>query len=255
MIKKDQERFCYKFNMKSELGKAFMNLWHLCNKAEVAADKFAAKAGAKHYYPAPSVFAGGVTCVAFEDDQPPRPNVWRSIGKDADGIEMWVLDVKQRIGTVVIEDETKIPQDTATRIYRKQAIKNSSGQMVWAYVELYRDDDVPFDKKHPNRKTPRYWSESFRTEKARLKLPVVTTETLLNLLQADMTNGKGHDGKPHVVRPITPTFFKYSQSIYLCCAYQCHAKGMTEISIGDYEEMEKEVRAMDRMIAKMKAES
>lgn len=249
MIKRQETRYCYKFNMKSELGKAFMKLWHLCDKAEKAADRFAAKAGAKQYYPADSAFAGGVACVSFESGKPPRPKVWRSVGKDPDGIEMWVPDVKMRMGAMVLEDGSKVPQDTATRIYKKEVKQDSSGRAVCPYVELYRDDEVPVDKNHPNRKTPLYWSESFRIEKARLKLPVVTTEAVLNLIGADPTGGKEPDGKLHVVRPITPTFFKYSQTIYLCCAYPCSAKDLTGISIGVYAEMEKEVRAMEREAA------
>lgn len=250
MIKRGETRYCYKFSMKSELGVAFMKLWHLCDKAEKAADKFAAKVGAKHYYPADSTFAGGVACVSFEGGKPPRPRLWRSIGKDADGIEMWVPDVKLRMGAVVVEDATKLPNDTATRIYKKEVKQNSSGHTVCPYVELYRDDKVPADKTHPKRRTPQYWSESFRIEKARLKLPVVMTRTVLGLIGADPTGGKG-DGKPHLVRPVTPTFFRYSQSIYLCSAYPCNAKGMTEITIGDYVEMEKEVRAMARDAEKL----
>jgi hypothetical protein len=231
--------------MKSELGKVFMKLWHLCDKAEKAADKFAAKAGAQQYYPVDSAFAGGVACVSFESGKPPRPNVWRSIGKDADGIEMWVPDVKMRMMVQEIEDETKIPNDTATRIYKKEAKRKPNGQVVCFYTELYRDDEAARSA-NKRKKLSLAAKESFRIEKERLKLPVVTTTTVLNTIGADLTGGKGSDGKPHVVRPVTPTFFRYSQSIYLCSAYQCHAEGMTEISIGEYAEMQSAAREAER---------
>ena len=245
--RREAKRYCYKIHMKSELGKAFLKLWHLCDKAEKAADKFAAKVGAKQYYPADSVFAGGVACVSFEGNQPPLQKVWRKVGKDADGIVMWEPDVKMRGGFAAVKDETKLPADTATRIYGKMR-KNAAGNTVCDYIELYRDDKVPEDKTHPKRKTPLYWSKSFRIEKERLKLPVVTTMTVLNLIKADLTADRSAAaGKIHVLRPITPTFFKYSQSIYLRCAYPCNAEGLKEISIVEYANTEAAVREASKV--------
>lgn len=247
MIKREEEkRYCYKLHVSTALGKAFMKLWHLCDKAEKAADKFAAKVGAVQYYPTDSAFAGGVACVSFSGNKPPMQNVWRSVGKDADGIEMWEPDVQKRMGNVKVKDETKIPKDTATRIYKTKARKDADGHLVCDYVELYREDKVPVDKTHPKRKTPQYWSKSFRIEKERLKLPVVTTQTLMNLIGADLTSGHDTKGKMCIVLPLSPTFFRYSQSIYLRCAYPCHAEGMKEITLGEYVEMEKAIREMAR---------
>lgn len=239
------DRFYYKFHQKSELGKKFLKLWHECDKANAAAERFAAKVGAKDYYPALNAFAGGVMCVSFENGKPPREKLWRSIGKDADGIEMWVPDVKQRVGLVTLDSDSFIPSDTATRLYIKDfAQKNAKGQTIRKCVELYRDDEIPVDKNHPNRQLPLYIRESIRIERARLTLPCVKTEALLVLLQADFM--EGCEGKPRMVKLVTPSFFKYSQSVYLCCAYPCSANDLTEISMGDYAEMEKEVRASAR---------
>ena len=255
MIKREEEkRYCYKLHVSTALGKAFMKLWHLCDKAEKAADKFAAKVGAVQYYPTDSAFAGGVACVSFSGNKPPMQNVWRSVGKDADGIEMWEPDVKQRMGNVKVKDETQIPKDTATRIYKKKVRKNADGKTVCDYVELYRDDKVPVDKTHPKRKTPLYWSKSFRIEKERLKLPVVTTQSVMNLIGADLTSGHDTKGKMCIVVPVSPTFFRYSQSIYLRCAYPCHAEGMKEITLGEYVEMEKAIREMARSESSMNYE-
>lgn len=227
------------------MGKAFLKLWHQCDMAERAADRFAAKVGAVTYYPQDSMFAGGVACVAFKDNVCPKPKHWRSIGKDADGYEQWVPNVKQRAGAVELPSENFKPSDTACRIYAARPVPGKDGKLRLPFVELYRDDDVskPTDKR---RQVSYVARESIRTERERLTLPTVSVMQILNMVQADLTNGKGGDGKIHIVKPVTPTFFKYSRHIYLGCAYPCKAEGMKEISLGDYVEAEKAVRAAAR---------
>lgn len=242
----------YKFSTTTELGKAFIKLWNQCNKAEKAADKFAANVGAITYYPTDSAFAGGVACVAFKDNICPKPNLWKSIGKDADGFEQWVPNVKKRMCELALPNANVKPSDAANRIYNKQPILKSSGQIVLPYVELYRDD-IQVNRKHPERKLPYYVRESIRIEKARMKLPEVSVISILTLLQADITNGKDNNGKLNIIKPVTPTFFQYSKQIYVGCAYPCKANGLTEISMGDYVEMEKDVRAMMRDLEIMKS--
>lgn len=235
-------KYFYKFEVNSELGKAFVRLWHMCNKADKAADRFAAKVGAKTYYQVAEAFAGGVSCVEFEGGTPPRPNLWRSVGKDSDEREMWVPDVESRVGRVILKEGEPVPKDRVDRIYSKQTTKNASGQTVCQYIELYRDN-IPVDKAHPTRKIPYYVRESIRIERGRMKLPVVKTESILNLLGADMANGKSVD-KLQVVRDTTPTFFKYSRHIYIGCAYPCRAEGLKEIDMEEYVDLEREVRIM-----------
>ena len=242
--KGDMKNYYYKFNVKADLGKAFLKLWHQCDKAERAADKFAAKVGAVTFYPADSAMAGGVTCVAFKDNKCPKPGHWKSIGTDADGYEQWVPNVKERTGAVELPSANFKPSDTVCRIYASQPTVNKQGRLVLPFVELYRDD-IPFDANHPKRKLPYEIREIIRIEKERRLLPVVSVLQVLNLLQADVTGCNG-DGKMHVVKPVTPTFFKYSQHVYLGCAYPCKADGLKEITMGDYVEMEKEVRAAAR---------
>jgi len=235
----------YKFSTSSELGKAFRDLWRLCNKAEKAADRFAAKVGAVTYYPQDSMFAGGVACVAFKDNKCPKPEHWRSIGKDADGYEQWVPNVKQRMGAVELPDADFKPSDAANRIYQTRPMPGKDGKLRLMFVELYRDDEA---SKSVDKRFKLSWEakESIRMEKERLTLPTVSVMQILNMVQADMTNGKGGDGKAVIVKPVTPTFFKYSRHIYLGCAYPCKAEGLKEISMSDYIEVEKAVREMAR---------
>ena len=60
-------RYYYRFDTSSALGKKFRSFWNECNKAERAAEVFAKKVGAVAYYSSPSAFAGGVAAVAFEE--------------------------------------------------------------------------------------------------------------------------------------------------------------------------------------------
>lgn len=244
------KNYYYKFSTTTKFGKAFLKLWRLCEKAEKAADKFAQKVGAVTFYPQDSAFAGGVACVAFKDNVCPKPDHWRSIGKDADKQEQWVPNVKQRIGTLVVSNAKAMPGNVANRIYGKRPTVNQQGQLVLQYVELYRDDEASKSRSR-GYKLSRAAKESIRIEKERLTLPTVSVMSILNLLQADMTNGKGSDGKAVIMKIVTPTFFKYSQQIYVGCAYPCKAEELKEISMGDYLEMEKEVRAMMRDLAEV----
>lgn len=238
------DRFFYKFGATTETGRAFIRLWHLCTKAERAADVFAAKVGAKSYYPAEEAFAGGLLFVSFEGDVPPRPNLWRSVGRDADGMLMWEPDVERRSGVVVLAEGEEIPRDSATRVYEKRVTVNGRGERVCRYLEFYRND-IPVDKGHPNRKLPYYVRESFRIERGRMKLPIVRTEELLSVLKADVLGGVDAN-RPAVVRLVTPTFYRYGHKVYLGCAYPCRAEGMVEIGMEEYVEIEKEVRLMMR---------
>jgi len=113
------ERYYYRFETSSILGKKFRSFWNECNKAERAAEVFAKKVGAAAYYSSPSAFAGGVAAVAFE---PGKANgkIWRSAGRTEDGEELWEPDVKQRNGVLVLPRRGFKPSDTATRIYSRR---------------------------------------------------------------------------------------------------------------------------------------
>jgi len=94
--------------------------------------------------------------------------------------------------------------------------------------------------------TPLMVRKAIRIEKERKALPVVKTESFLQLLQADPTCGQHADGKMHIVRLVTPTFFEYWNHIYIGIAYPCHAEALEEITQADYIEAEKAVREIER---------
>jgi hypothetical protein len=280
------QKYYYRFDASSPLGKKFRSLWNECDKAERAADVFAKKVGAAAYYSSPSAFAGGVAAVVFEEGKA-NEKLWRSAGRTDDGEELWEPDVKQRNGVLVLPRRGFRPSDTATRIYSRrmsswQEVKGLNTIREWAamagvdmpiisgkniplddqakdmtkealekvekkvnekmekemfcqYIELYRDDAIPVDPKHPKRKTPMYVSQSIRIEKERLLLPVVTVEKLYALLEADQSGDKPTDGKPKLVEPVTPTFFEWGGRYYIGIEYPCKAEGLEPITEATFQ--------------------
>ena len=129
-------RYYYRFDTSSALGKKFRSFWNECNKAERAAEVFAKKVGAAAYYSSPAAFAGGVAAVAFEEGKA-NEKIWRSAGRTDDGEELWEPDVKQRSGVLVLPRRGFKPSDTATRIYHRrmsswQEVKGSMMLSEWA---------------------------------------------------------------------------------------------------------------------------
>ena len=255
-------RFYYRFDCSSELGKKFRTLWNICEKADRAAEVFAAKVGAQTYYSSPLAFAGCVECVSFEDTESVNRKIWKSMGKDADGYEQWVPIVSSRSDVLILPRKDFKPSDTATRIYEKRSLSWAMVSYLhsmkeWAeivqmpltgdekkdkeqldkvmnstrfvkYIELYRDDtdSIPADRRV---KMPYFVRESIRIERARMLLPVVKMESFYSLLQTDFS-GVTKDGEMSVVKDSTPTFFEYNKRIYLGIEYPCSADGLKEIS-------------------------
>lgn len=129
-------RYYYRFDTSSALGKKFRSFWNECNKAERAAEVFAKKVGAAAYYSSPAAFAGGVAAVAFEEGKV-NEKIWRSAGRTDDGEELWEPDVKQRSGVLVLPRRGFRPTDTSTRIYHRrlsswQEVKGSMLLNEWA---------------------------------------------------------------------------------------------------------------------------
>ena len=102
------------------------------------------------------------------------------------------------------------------------------------YIELYRDEEIPVDPYHPKRKTPLFISQSIRIERERMLLPIVRTEALHALLQADLSGDEPKDNKPKVVHNVTPTFFEWCGRYYVGIEYPCKAEELTAVTEGAY---------------------
>lgn len=241
-----QKSYYYRFDTSTALGKRFRSFWNELMKAERAADKFAAKVGAKTFYPNMRMVAGGVDAVSFPDGVCPNLKVWRSIGKDGDGMELWVPNVKQRRGTYQIPEGGKCPSHTANRIFSRKP--NDKGEVK--FIELYRDDD---EAKSTDRRFKLSWAakESIRIEKQRLLLPTISATDLLRVLSADVAADVPDDDQLHIVRIITPEMFEWRGYYYLNIAYPCRDENMEAIAnetyrVANVERMQAE-RAMQEM--------
>lgn len=90
------------------------------NEADLEADRFAARCGASGFYPDMSAVAGGVSAVLFADPSAVDMDKWKSIGKDADGLELFVPNTKLKNAEAVrIEEERqRLPRLTVVQLYR-----------------------------------------------------------------------------------------------------------------------------------------
>ena len=238
------KRYYYQFDCTSELGKQFRRMWNRCMKADKARVAFQEKVGAVAHCPNDAMFAGGVDGVFFADDAKVDRKIWQEAGKSDDGSICWLPICKRRTGKLRLSKGAKRPADTATRIFG-EVFTEKNGRTAVKYVELYRDDKYS-NPMRSRSDVPHHVRRSIRIERARLKLPVVSVLQVLNLLQADLSGGKS-DGKMHIVRPVTPTFFEYWRKFYIGCAYPCHAEGMEEISSWAYMEAACALREVERM--------
>ena len=219
-------KYYYRFTKFKDLGILFNKFWHDCQKAEQKADAWAKKVGAEQYYSSPLAFEGGVTCVSF-GDKIPNKRIWKSVGKDADGIEMYEVLCSQRNGMEIMK-KNRQPSNTQTRIYSRQW-KEQGDMIVVPYIELYRED-YEQDKAGLKKQRMNKWQrEAVSLERSRLLLPMVPVERLYRLLQAD-THIDVEMGKAALVRDTTPMFFDYGNYFYVSTDYPCKHPELQEIS-------------------------
>lgn len=136
-----------------------------------------------------------------------------------------------------------MPDADASGVVAKEALEKAERKVnermekeqFCRFIELYRDDEIPFDPTHPKRKAPLYISQSIRIERERMLLPVVTVGKLYALMEADQSGDKPTDGKPKLVQNVTPTFFEWGGRYYIGIEYPCKAEGLEEIEQGVYQ--------------------
>lgn len=178
------QRHYYKVMVDTATGKLITRFLHACHKCELQADDWARRFGATYRWDNPRCFAGGVACVSF--DKEPDLRQWKPFG---------VINGEQ---TYLPAVETTV--DLTTGKTRIQAIENYE----------------------PHQKT-RDIRRAMKAEEKRQRLPLVKTETLYEILKAQLPD----DGK---LSDWTPTVFEYDGKYFIGCEYVCTAAGMTEIS-------------------------
>ena len=125
---------------------------------------------------------------------------------------------------------------------------DAEGRKLWI-PRKYDTKEIPPSSRRSKGGLPMYVKKAQRIEKERRELPTVRTERFLEMLQADPSCGKGDDGKLHIVRLVTPTFFEYWNHIYIGIAWPCSAEPLEEITQADYIEAEKAVRELAALSA------
>ena len=95
-----------------------------------------------------------------------------------------------------------------------------------SYLEFYGDESVPRNMSKAD--CPAWLRRAIRAEQDRQALPVVEVYPLFALL--DMKP----EGEGVVNMSVTPNFFLYGDSYYICAEYPCFAEGLHTIMEGLY---------------------
>ena len=249
-------KYFYRFDSGSELGKKFRSFLYECDKANRAADTYCAKVGAKTFYGNESVFAGGVMCVGFAEGEKVDKRLWRSIGKDGDGYEMWEPNVKKREDVIILPRRDFRPSDTASRVYHKRpsrwqdvinmhskgewieiaktavhgdagkdwekAVEKLSKEIFCKYVEIYVNDEQRREQAtNPHYHMPLWMKRAIHLELQRIKLPTVNIQPLYAMLETDLTDGKDVQ-KMKIVQPVTPIYFELYGRHYIGIDQPCN---------------------------------
>ena len=259
-------KYYYRLNDSTELGKKLKSLLYECDKANRAADTYCQKVGAKTFYDNPSMMAGGVVCVGFGDQQPDT-KLWRSVGKDGDGLEMWEPNCQTREDCIILPRRDFRPSDTAARLYARRpsrfsevvslhtrdewiqmaainttddpqkdwrrAVAKLEQEGYWKYIELYYNDEQRQQSANDARyHQPLYMRRAIHLEYQRLKLPVVSIQTIYSLLQVDISDGNPNQKK--VVQATTPVIFLHYGRYYIGCDHPCNHPSLEAIEEGRF---------------------
>lgn len=258
------EKHYYRTLESSELGRLLRKFLHDCDTAERQADNYCQKAGAQTFYGDESHMAGGVLCLGFGDQQPDK-KLWRSIGKDGDGLEMYEPNCQRRQDCIILPRSDFRPSDTATRIYQRRACRwqdvapmhthdewmriagltpskdadrdrhrlneKMAKEAFCRYTELYYDDEQDKQvKASPRYRMPLYCRRAIRLEYDRLRLPVVSIQSLFSILRADLTFGQ----QRAIVQPVTPIIFLHYGRYYIAIDYPCSHPDLEQIEQGQF---------------------
>ncbi len=267
---KEQKHYYYRTETSTALGKEIKKYLHDCYRAEKAADIWAKKAHAKNFYPSPTAFAGGVSCVSFEKGKEVNEKLWKPIPLDEDEEEeqeqKWVPNVEHRDGAIILPRKDFKPSDTDDKVFSRRPstwaeVRHLYTRETWLkmigmrstgdkvedakkiedrmmkelfcrYVQVYRTDAVITPDKR--RRMPYVASAAIRMEVARLRLPVVSANRLFLMLKVNLLDGQTEDGKPKIFRPTTPAFFEWGGRYYIGCSYPCQREELEEITEGTF---------------------
>lgn len=248
-----EQKYYYIIDSATELGRQFRSFWNRCIKAERAAHDYCKRIGAETFYENQMAFAGGVGCVSFPEGAKVDKRVWRSLGRDGDGLEQWEPNVEHRDDVLRLRNvDQHLDTSCRNRIYSHKilswpVVTHFHSPQEWAalynitltgekendlkvvnetlkdavfvrYTLLYVKGYDPSDPK-TGQKMPSWVRQAISYERSRRKLPVVTVESFYTMMQGQLPVSP--DGKPVIIRESTPTFFEWYGRYYVACSRPC----------------------------------
>lgn len=241
------EKYCYQVSVTSKCGKELAKFHCQCRLAEDASEEYAKKMGAEAYHSSPEGFIGGIESLEFKDDKVDT-EVWKQIGT-RNGRNLYLPNCEKQQGCAVFKKV--YPKDTKTVIYQHRVYAWKDICMVyplqkWAdmvhikYTDIKKEREIiekKMEKYHfvqytsftgtqkptRNYKIANNLLRAIKAEHMRMRLPVMSTEKLYKLLEANTDKNKKKTED-------TPTFFIYKNHYYIKCDYPCSNKDLKFIA-------------------------
>lgn len=208
-------KYYYKTSEKSEIGQGLSSFWRECQKVEKAAETYARNMGATEFFFSPEGFTGGVEWVVFKNPDKVDQERWKE-GEPIDGLRVWKPNV-----TAVIKPggngKMKVTYDSPFKEAKTKLVNGKRSNVKYSNA--------------PNRHSNSYLF-AVRAEKERMKLPVVSIESLFQLLHLKQV--KNPTVKKGVVLSHVPTFFAYKGNYYISCDDSSESKDMELINFEKY---------------------
>lgn len=221
-------KYYYKTSEKSEIGQGLTSFWRECQKAEKASETYAHNMGAVEFFFSPEGFTGGVEWLVFAMPEKVDTERWKE-GESIDGLRVWKPNV-----TAVIKPrgngKMQVTYDSPFKEAKTKLVNGKRSKVKYSG--------------RPNRHSNSYLF-AVRAEKERMKLPVVSTDSLMALLQLKRVENPNVEKEMDIYH--VPTFFAYKGDYYISCDYPSESKDMELINFEKYRYyLNTAVNAQDR---------
>ena len=237
----------YKVKLSTNTGKQLVAFLKKCQKADIAADKYAKHMGAVSYVQPNDVFAGGVEYLEFTTK---KGKEWREVPTGDPASKLYnpnCLAVPAiKIVPKGVNLELKWDEFIPGGIKRakrfslaeiEKAFNADKIRQVREFVNAHLGADsyyyvlvsqfVDMDNKIAKRK-PQWFRKAVEAEKRRLSLPVVEMSEFNDIVQCKLPESL-MEAKIMGSQPSTPVFFVYDGYFWVSFYCPCTAEGMEEI--------------------------
>ena len=260
----------YKVDRSTNTGKQLDLFLRKCQKADIAADKYAKRMGAVSYIQPMDVFAGGVDYLEFQCSK--KGKEWIEVPSGNPSVTLWqpnclavpaIKSVPKGVNFELKWDEfipggikcakrlslddikTLLGDDHVKKL--REFEKANLGVGAYDYVPLHRfthgsdkialnaseasDKNQNISRSHQRK--PQWFRKAVEAEKLRLSLPVVEMSDFQEIVKFKLPDDK-KDAKSS--EPLsTPAFFIYDGYFWVSFSYPCTADDMEEITKETFE--------------------